>query len=55
MQHHDQVDRFGFVVERAQGLQQFPDPLGHAVDLTDDVVDVFVRRTTVELQRQFGA
>ncbi|MNF71603.1 hypothetical protein D3C84_535560 [compost metagenome] len=49
-----QVHRFRFIGERAQGLQQFPDPRRHAIDLTDDVVDVLVRRAIVELQRQFG-
>ncbi len=55
VQRRHQVDRLDVVIERTQRLQQLPYPFRHAIDLADDVVDVLVRRATVELQRQFGA
>ncbi|MNG38602.1 hypothetical protein D3C84_1263710 [compost metagenome] len=55
MQGRHEVHRLGLVIERSQGLQQLAYPLRHAIDLADDVVDVFVRRAVIELQRQFGA
>ncbi|MCY1411534.1 hypothetical protein D9M71_269220 [compost metagenome] len=50
-----QVDRFTVVIHRPQRHQQFTDPARHAVDLTDDVADVFLCGLAGDVLGQFGA
>ncbi|MCY1404869.1 hypothetical protein D9M71_200920 [compost metagenome] len=49
-----QVDDFTGIVDGPQRLQEFAHPLGHAIDLADDVFNVLARRFTRYFLGQFG-